>query len=536
MSTRVRESFCTFIRSLLIAVIEKGSQKFKPVVKSRVRAEGTPAPKPSPNPPSAGLATGSSKPSSKKGGAANLLAIESATSTHNVAEEVVIGDDCVSSARAERPPLLSKARNGTSPGNCDSFRRDKYANDLLLELQDLPDLVQHARAVHTRSNDSGSSTYVLEEQTLPMISNATTENRDSNPELASSFPEAAGSLPGADTIHGSPSAPETAPGQEIPLSVRSANEMGTTADNGRRTSSRLRTKGAVSYVSAEENGGNGPSERGSKVAIEIEDTVAAEDSSSASEDDVVVPRKTRKKRKRDVDAQDEPEPRPRRRRKAKTANFLDEDAAPGEDLDPTTITMADICEDTGQGRISSKAAAIQKNHLEWKNANRAKRERMRAIMEAKKYGRKEDDTAPVQEAVRESDGEEGASQADATNETPGPEEIAEDGFDYRQTLPSNRFNAQVRIGANGETIIDEESLFVERADQDDAAQQYQHVEESDATKFTNSATYAKKIRSSRWSGEETELFFHVGFLKDHLMIFTFMGLFRPCSNLARIMS
>jgi hypothetical protein len=38
---------------------------------------------------------------------------------------------------------------------------------------------------------------------------------------------------------------------------------------------------------------------------------------------------------------------------------------------------------------------------------------------------------------------------------------------------------------------------------------YTHVEESDTTKFVNSSTYGKKFRGSRWSAEETELFFDV---------------------------
>ena len=67
---------------------------------------------------------------------------------------------------------------------------------------------------------------------------------------------------------------------------------------------------------------------------------------------------------------------------------------------------------------------------------------------------------------------------------------------------------QVRIGANGETIIDEESLFVNRDEEDDT-QNYTHVEESDTTKFVNSLTYSKKTRGSRWSAEETDLFFDV---------------------------
>lgn len=76
-------------------------------------------------------------------------------------------------------------------------------------------------------------------------------------------------------------------------------------------------------------------------------------------------------------------------------------------------------------------------------------------------------------------------------------------------MSTSRYNVQVRIGPNGETIIDEASLFVDRHDEVDTAE-YTHIEESDSTKFVNSATYSKKLRGSRWSAEETELFYDVG--------------------------
>ena len=57
-------------------------------------------------------------------------------------------------------------------------------------------------------------------------------------------------------------------------------------------------------------------------------------------------------------------------------------------------------------------------------------------------------------------------------------------------------------------IVDDQSLFVDRPEDDDTAG-YTHVEESDTSKFVNSATYSKKMRGSRWSAEETELFYDV---------------------------
>jgi transcription factor TFIIIB component B'' len=155
--------------------------------------------------------------------------------------------------------------------------------------------------------------------------------------------------------------------------------------------------------------------------------------------------------------------------------------------------------------------------LAWKQQSKEKRARMRALAEQKKYGRPE-----------EVDGETEAVVAPVAEATPGPDDSAEvivgpaepsdaepaiadasgSGFDYSQDLTRSRFTVQVRIGPNGETIIDEESLTVDRTEDVDTTN-YVHVVESDQTKFVNSASYTKKCRGSRWSAEETDLFYEV---------------------------
>jgi transcription factor TFIIIB component B'' len=189
-----------------------------------------------------------------------------------------------------------------------------------------------------------------------------------------------------------------------------------------------------------------------------------------------------------------------------------------EEIDPTVTTMASLCNDTGTGRLSSKAAEIQSNHAAWRASNKEKRARMKLLMESKKYGRHHDDDEgandPTGNTVADS-----RTRADATisgmgSASAGPTTSQEgifrpeDGFDYSQDLATSRFNVQVRIGPNGETVIDENSLFVDRNDEE-STQNYTHIEESDTTKFVNSGTYGKKFRGSRWSSEETELFYSV---------------------------
>lgn len=188
---------------------------------------------------------------------------------------------------------------------------------------------------------------------------------------------------------------------------------------------------------------------------------------------------------------------------------FDPNADPGEDIDPTMVTMAALCSDTGHGRVSSKAAEILSNHAAWKARNKERRARMRVAMEAKKYGRTADDEGEDRPSnpstERETQGFNNASSS------AGPSTLVADpetGIDYSQQLQTSRYNVQVRIGANGETVIDEDSLVVDRTENEDTSN-YTHVVESDHTKFVNSGTYGKRYRGSRWSAEETELFYNV---------------------------
>jgi transcription factor TFIIIB component B'' len=221
-----------------------------------------------------------------------------------------------------------------------------------------------------------------------------------------------------------------------------------------------------------------------------------------------------------------------RKRKAKASNLpnkphksrvpsappFDPAIDPGEDLDPTVVTMATICRDTGQGRISSKAAHIQSNHAEWKALNRDKISKMKSSMQSKKYGVDNGRTLPPESSTTHTESARNSSEvgpsvtthssSNTQRNVPTAMDDGGNGFDYSQSLSTSRFNVQVRIGPNGETVIDEESLFVDR-NEEAVTESYTHVEESDTTKFVNSGTYGKKYRGTRWSAEETELFYDV---------------------------
>ena len=169
--------------------------------------------------------------------------------------------------------------------------------------------------------------------------------------------------------------------------------------------------------------------------------------------------------------------------------------------------MASICVDTGQGRVSSKANEVMKNHVAWKASNRERRAQMVVEMEAKKYGKTLDSGATPNHSpptsINPPPPQEANESAPLSEPTTGDND-----FDYSQTMSASKFNVQVRIGLNGETVIDEESLYVDNS-AEQCMHDYTHVEESDTTKFINSATHSKKLRGSRWSAMETELFYDV---------------------------
>jgi len=148
-------------------------------------------------------------------------------------------------------------------------------------------------------------------------------------------------------------------------------------------------------------------------------------------------------------------------------------------------------------------------------------------MEAKKYGK-----APGSEAtpnpVSSTATDPPPPQAEASEPT-----VRDNDFDYSQTMSASKFNVQVRIGPNGETVVDEESLYVDNSAEQDT-HDYTHVEESDTTKFVNSATHSKKLRGSRWSAMETELFYDVRLFPVFRLKWLLKTLTRLFRNSARI--
>ncbi|KAL1748983.1 hypothetical protein HDZ31DRAFT_28633, partial [Schizophyllum fasciatum] len=244
----------------------------------------------------------------------------------------------------------------------------------------------------------------------------------------------------------------------------------------------------------------------------------------------VRPKRGRKRKSEQPDGDDLPEKetRPKRKRRATTATTeegeekvgrkrrkkvpsFDPDADPGDEIDPTTITMAELCEDTGQGRVSSRVVEVQDSWAAWKIRSREHRARLMARKERKKLGKPEDEEAEAANPVKGApEGDSPAKEAPVDTQqtvvapTGDGDEDSDD--DFYGNLKASEYTTQIRLGAGASIVIDEESTQVDRtADEDTSG--YTHVVEHDRTKFINSGTYTKKVRGSRWSAEETDLFY-----------------------------
>ncbi|KAI9608513.1 hypothetical protein H4Q26_004696 [Puccinia striiformis f. sp. tritici PST-130] len=87
------------------------------------------------------------------------------------------------------------------------------------------------------------------------------------------------------------------------------------------------------------------------------------------------------------------------------------------------------------------------------------------------------------------------------------EEVVEEDFNVDDYVPqASLYAPQLRV-VNGQMILDQDSLEVDRQDQDVELDEMEVVEESDATRLVNSSTWSKSIRGERWTVNDTGLFY-----------------------------
>ncbi|KAK3810783.1 MAG: hypothetical protein J3Q66DRAFT_350215 [Benniella sp.] len=176
--------------------------------------------------------------------------------------------------------------------------------------------------------------------------------------------------------------------------------------------------------------------------------------------------------------------------------------------DYANMYMYEFVKDLGVGRRSKTFAEHQKL-LNQKRKENKKEERIRAIRiyEGRGPSPPRDDVietgeAEDMEAEAQDDQEEG-EEARPREEKPRTENSAS------KPAPTHKtFAPQVRV-VDGRIELDMDSLTVDHAVVEAAVHQgpLEYVEESSSTKFVNSSTFNKRIRSERWSTEETELFY-----------------------------
>ncbi|KAG9047555.1 Transcription factor TFIIIB component B [Tulasnella sp. UAMH 9824] len=236
----------------------------------------------------------------------------------------------------------------------------------------------------------------------------------------------------------------------------------------------------------------------------------------------------------------------RRQKKLTAFDLVPEDQIPVDEegqpmiVDPDAITMAELCMDLGVGRPSSRTEESVGKSLEWKSRQRILRQQARERQKAKYSivaGRVDGaggDGEPgatadgnVEDAENGLGEEEGGEQelgaaarrlqqvetnTEATNLPPEPD--PQNGGDNNHDLSSlrtNRHAVQVRLDENGDIVMDELSLTVDRyeaARAEAPEDSYELVEEAERDRFVNSLTWSKKLTGSRWTKEETDLFYY----------------------------
>ncbi len=170
--------------------------------------------------------------------------------------------------------------------------------------------------------------------------------------------------------------------------------------------------------------------------------------------------------------------------------------------------MAELCMDMGVGRPSSRTEESVTKSVEWKVQQRSVRQTIRERHKSrflpnaeKEVGEDEAETEGAAARRLREGAEEGGEEGEEREEASGIE-----------NLRANRYAAQVRMDENGEIIMDDLTLSVDRyeaAAEEVPTGDYQVIEEAERDRFVNGHTWSKRLSGQRWSREETDLFYHV---------------------------
>lgn len=223
---------------------------------------------------------------------------------------------------------------------------------------------------------------------------------------------------------------------------------------------------------------------------------------------------------------------PGRTRSQNGAELLDERAAPGQatgpPIDPSAMTMAEIARRPGQGRVSNRGLEIQRMLKEQREkaaaAEAAADSAAIVVANGNAAVATNPEAQPSQPAEGSSSGDAfsrimgtyNAAAAQAKDTTRSEDGEDEDGLGGGFTAAAG--GPRVRMGADGQLVIDEESTVIDehrQAQEELFSGNVEYVEEDDRTRFVNSMTHSRKGRGSKWSAEEDEMFFEVSSFELH---------------------
>ncbi|WAR55229.1 hypothetical protein PtB15_4B849 [Puccinia triticina] len=229
----------------------------------------------------------------------------------------------------------------------------------------------------------------------------------------------------------------------------------------------------------------------------------------------------------------------KQKKKKQVGEGVDENAGPeGEEgveegelssdgpLDPTKVSMAEL---TRPERLKGQSSEVLAKRLELivERREREKNERAVARQEAKQEARlrlfNRAQSVKARRKQREDgqlDGDE-QEEEDFSQQQLSPAQPQDDGqpsqapdgaleqqqADDTETQAESRKRKIMEEVVDGQMVLDQDSLAVDRRDHTPPLDDMEVVEESDATRLVNSNTWSKAVRGERWSADETSLFY-----------------------------
>ncbi|KAG9115478.1 Transcription factor TFIIIB component B [Ceratobasidium sp. 392] len=213
-----------------------------------------------------------------------------------------------------------------------------------------------------------------------------------------------------------------------------------------------------------------------------------------------------------------------------------EQGALNDPLDPTNATMASLCEaDLPNGRLSSKfleKGIAYVKHVEERRQRIMERtaERLRKLRTSgldpddpnQPPPIKKPEPTPAPDSATAGPSNSNRRELGASL-SPSPEPEPAETFAESAAAPQIRF-------VNGEMVLDEDSQFYDRTAAAQAQQDEDSmvvVDEADSTRFSNSASFARRegARGARWTADETEMFYWClsAFGEDYENIARYLG-------------